>query len=286
MSMMLHCGGVEKTYEELREMPTPMGATPRHFPVPYHMFVDEVRGAVAYAGMRIATETYALAARGQHFFGLVAVANGDQEKELVIGMRSSHNRTLPLSLAVGGRVFVCDNLAFSAEFVLATRSTPKVLQRLPMLAIEGVKSMVPYKRIIHDEMEGWKADRLADFAAERLMIAAMRTGVMPPRMLPRWVEEYDHPTAAEHVELAGTKLGLYNAATAAIRHNPDSKRGANLNILVRRTLELRSLFNWPLDRIGEWEAPRVVASQNHRLLTDSGEWEEARTLTDVDPGPV
>jgi hypothetical protein len=275
--LMLHCGGEPISYEALRELPEPEAKGPRHCPVAYHRFVDEVLGGLQFGGMKIRTQDYGLNAKGKQLFGLLTLADDHTGREVALGLRASHNKTLPMSLAIGSHVFVCDNLAFSAEFILATRSTPKVMERLPNLVIEAVKCLLPFRDVMDNEVEAWKADRLPDWSAERLMIAAVRTETVPPSYLGRWIEEYEHPSAPEHKELEGTKLGLYNAATAALR---PVGAGRNLDTHIRRTLALRSMFNHPLDDIASWERPRLGGGV--RELTNSGWKDRLGKITDVD----
>nr|MBS0019438.1 hypothetical protein [Gammaproteobacteria bacterium] len=49
----------------------------------------------------------------------------------MVGLRGSYDQTLPRGLAVGSRVFVCDNLAFSGEVTIKTKQTTFIGQRLP-----------------------------------------------------------------------------------------------------------------------------------------------------------
>lgn len=265
MTLMLHCGGVPATYEQLRELPEPEPMGPRHRPVPYYRFIDEIRGAMLVAGLRIVEEAFGIALKGKHFFGLMRLAEQRSGFEVALGIRSSINKTLPMSLAIGNRVFVCDNLAFCAEFMLATRSTPKVESRLPLLTREAVTALSPYVDTMEHELAAWREDRLSDWAAERLMIAAVRTGTIPPSALGKWIKEFDDPDAEEHAVLRGTKLGLYQAATSALR---PVEAGRNLNTHIGRTLTLRSMFNWPLDNIDAWEKPRIGGGI--REITDDG----------------
>ena len=57
---------------------------------------------------------------------------------LVIGLRNSHDKSFPASIALGSGVFVCDNLAFSAEVTIARRHTRFIERDLPRVVHTAV----------------------------------------------------------------------------------------------------------------------------------------------------
>ena len=56
---------------------------------------------------------------------------GGGDYAFVVGLRNSHDQSFPASLVIGSAVFVCDNLAFSGEVVLARRHTRFIVRDLP-----------------------------------------------------------------------------------------------------------------------------------------------------------
>ena len=50
-------------------------------------------------------------------FGVFTLMSRDKDKARMLGFRNSVDKTLVVGLTAGTRVFVCDNLAFSGEFV-------------------------------------------------------------------------------------------------------------------------------------------------------------------------
>ena len=60
----------------------------------------------------VANEAHALWSDGLRYFGLLEVTNGAAHDDygLVIGLRNSHDKSFPASIALGSGVFVCDNL--------------------------------------------------------------------------------------------------------------------------------------------------------------------------------
>lgn len=262
------------TRDALAAMPSPEPKGKRHFPVRFDSLVGEVTRGLHEAGAEITNEAFGIARGSNQLFGLMTLARPATKFELTVGLRSSTDQSLPISLAVGGRVFVCDNLAFSASYALATKSTTNVMGRLPKLVSKALEFLLPWQESIEEESARWAADTLPDSAAERLMIAAVRTETVPASKLARWIKEYDDPSAPEHREYRGTRLGLHHAATAALRPTGE---GISLNTTVRRTMALRDMFNHPIDDIASWEAPRVAGCLE---LTDQG-WKERGNIYQI-----
>lgn len=271
-SLYLHCGGKQVSRGDLAQLPSPEPRGERHFPVRFDTLVGEVTRGLHGAGAEIADEAFGLSSDGALLFGLMTLTQPAEAFELTLGLRSSINSKLPISLAVGGRVFVCDNMAFSATYSLATRSTTNVLERLPKLVAKAMEFLLPWQGTIEQESAEWAEDRLDDWAAERLMIAAVRTKVIPSTILGRWVREYDDPSAPEHREFRGTRLGLHHAATAALR---PVGTPIGLDTSIKRTMALRSMFKHPISRIDEWEAPRMAGCLE---LKANGEWVEHESI--------
>jgi hypothetical protein len=48
-----------------------------------------------------------------------------------VGLRNSHDKSFPIGIAFGSRVFVCDNLAFHGEHVIRRKHTVKAKRELP-----------------------------------------------------------------------------------------------------------------------------------------------------------
>jgi hypothetical protein len=67
------------------------------------------------------SESWALAAKGKQLFGTMTFDTGHSDHGLAIGLRSSHDSSLSVGIAVGASVFVCSNLCFSGDSVTLMR---------------------------------------------------------------------------------------------------------------------------------------------------------------------
>src|SRR5689334_8968471 len=113
--LVLHAGAELVVPEVLATIPTPE-PTDTWQPVPHATLVEEVKEELSVAGYSVTREEHALWKNGARYFGLLEVSreeNQNVEYTLAAGLRNSHDKTFPAALALGNRVFVCDNLAFS-----------------------------------------------------------------------------------------------------------------------------------------------------------------------------
>ena len=107
-------------------------------PVPFGPFADLVANRLERVGFAIDAEEYAVDHDGNRLFGLLEVSpiEGEyisaKEWALQVGLRGSHDQSVPRALTLGSRVLVCSNLCFHGDLgVFSTRQTLNVWDRLP-----------------------------------------------------------------------------------------------------------------------------------------------------------
>src|SRR5258707_7975336 len=58
-----------------------------------------------------------------------------------VGLRNSHDKSFPIGIAFGSRVFVCDNLALIGDHIIKRKHTLKAKRELPGLVTEIVQPL-------------------------------------------------------------------------------------------------------------------------------------------------
>ena len=144
MNLTLHCGSRHVQREQIERCPTPP-RTDTWVPIPHYRLLEQVETTLTGAGLRIINQAHAMPHDGLRYFGLMEVTNGrsHQDYGMVLGLRNSHDNSFPAALAVGSCVFVCDNLSFSAEVVIARRHTRFIHRDLPGLVQRAVGRLCP-----------------------------------------------------------------------------------------------------------------------------------------------
>ena len=137
LNLMLHCGASAVERNALSGVVLP-AQTKSFTPIGHDYLVDLVQDRLEDRGLRVVSEAHGLTKDGANYFGMLEVRGQEAHTDYstVVGIRNSHVKWFAASIAVGGGVFVCDNLAFSGEVVVGHKHTTNVLEHLPT-RIEG-----------------------------------------------------------------------------------------------------------------------------------------------------
>src|SRR3954451_7048929 len=114
MTLMLHRGAAAIDYAGLRELGIP-DPTASHVPIPHFRVVDLVKTAVGMYGHEVVAEHFGVTEDSARFFGVLSLRSPYTGYEDMVALRNSHDRSFPVSVGVGSRVFCCDNMALIAD---------------------------------------------------------------------------------------------------------------------------------------------------------------------------
>ena len=222
--LMLHAGAEPVDYAGLRALPTPP-PTPTHVPVAHHSVVDMVKYALGYYGHELIQEDYGVTPDGDKFFGVLSLRSPYGDYTDMVGLRNSHNKTFPISIAIGSRVFVCDNLAFSAEIVIKRRHTVNAKRDLPRLVGEVIEPLGEQRMAQAQTFGRYKALPLPDELADQAIMQLYRREVINVTRIGEVLKAYEEPP---HDWGDKTPWRLFNATTFAltgkVAENPASTR--------------------------------------------------------------
>jgi hypothetical protein len=213
-------------------------ASPTWVPVPHYRLLKQVASTLAGNGMKVANEAHALWNNGARYFGLLEVTNGQDHDDygLVIGLRNSHDKSFPAAIAMGSAVFVCDNLAFSAEVTIARRHTRFIERDLPRIVHTAVGRLADMRGQQDERIGAYKRTELSDANAHDLLIRAVDANVLPVTQLPDVIREWRAPSHEEFAVDGKTVWRFHNAMTHVWK-------GRNLAALPRRSQALQGLLD-------------------------------------------
>ncbi|MEJ2718960.1 MAG: hypothetical protein P8182_17825 [Deltaproteobacteria bacterium] len=177
--LIAHCGTDYVSEDVILDI-EPVEGTKTWKPLSHREIVIPLQNALADAGLKIATKTYSLSANGQRMFAVWQLDNVDSGMAYTLGVRNSMDKSLALGIVAGTKVLVCDNLAFSGEFIRFRRHTKGIVDDLDELCLEAIRNV---KGNLKDFAEWHK--RLVAYVlrrrqAEVLTFRAMETGVLNP----------------------------------------------------------------------------------------------------------
>lgn len=214
MSLIVHAGGERVGRDQLDVYPLPE-ATLTHQPVPHSRIVDLVEQTILGSGLPITDTSFALAKGGNRMFGVITLAGGT-DYATVIGIRNSHDKSFPVAFCLGSRVFVCDNLAFSAEVVVRTKHSRWVENRLPRLVNEGVAQLIDKRGQQAKRIEAYKATEVRGLPhLHDLVLRTYRSGAMPAAAIAPVLKEYDSPRHQEFQQ--PTLWSYFNCVTEVLK---------------------------------------------------------------------
>jgi Domain of unknown function (DUF932) len=237
LNLCLHCGARRVDRELVERARTPPSST-TWVPVPHHRLLEQVESTLSAGGLTVMNEAHALWNDGERYFGLLEVQNGNASSEygLVVGLRNSHDKSFPAAIGLGSGVFVCDNLAFSAEVTIARRHTRFIERDLPRVVSTAVGRLADMRGQQDLRIETYQRTELDDRAAHDLIIRAMDAAVLPVTQVPAVLSEWRCPSYAEFATAGKTAWRLFNAFT-------ETWKGRQLAALPRRSQTLHGLMD-------------------------------------------
>ena len=240
-----------QTREQLHRLPLPPALGRYHNPVPFGDFAELVVERLGRVGFGIEAEEYAVDHDGQRLFGLLEVAPLEGEYisardwSLQVGLRGSHDQSVPRALTLGSRVLVCSNLCFHGDLgVFATRQTTNVWQRLPGMVERALGTLPQLAQRNGQRFERYRSVRINPRQGDAALVELHRRGAFSTAQLGRAIAEWDAPSHEEHTEDGHTLWRLFNAGTEALK--PTGER-VNHD-LVRQRSERVSAF---LDEVAD-----------------------------------
>ncbi len=231
-NLMLHAGAAAVPRPALARVETP-APTPTWQPIPHEDFVAQVEDLLPRYDLRVVNQAHALTHDHARYFGLLEVRNGSNHPDYtwVLGLRNSHDKSIPAGLVAGSAVYVCDNLAFSGEVKVSRKHTSFLLRDLPMLLGGAVEQLVSRWKVMDRRVEAYKGCSLANYEVNDLAIRALDAGVLSASRIPDLLHEYREP---KHEEFAPRSLwSFFNAGTEVLK-------GA-LHMLPRRSQTLHQI---------------------------------------------
>jgi hypothetical protein len=191
-------------------------------------------------------------------FGVIEVLNHDHfdnEVRLMMGIRNSIDKSLSAGVCFGSKVFVCDNLCFSAydtelgESFLTTRKHTRFIEEdLPERLAHGMSRFAFAKRYQEKLYGGLKGSALSLMHVHDILVKASIAGAIPNKDIPNVRDEYlFHLHTPETEEQANKWQKSFSEPTAwslfnAFTENSKTYQAKNSLVSSDRMIKLTKLF--------------------------------------------
>ena len=221
-SLMAHCGGYSATLETVADIRTPDPAG-SHYPISHFRLIQTVERQIQSAGYEIQERAYALqdckGIGGANFFGLLQLYAPGRDYALAIGIRNSHSMTFAASLALGSRIFVCDNLALSGEIKIGRKHTLNIERDLPNVVSIAIGRLAQEKVDQEQRYIAYQKTEISRSAYDHALIDLVRARAVSAQDIGKIVRQIEDPAHREHLGPDGipTVWTVYNAITETIK---------------------------------------------------------------------
>jgi hypothetical protein len=195
--------------------PPPSTATWR--PIAHADLITAIDRQLMVRGITIQSERFAIQREGARLFAVLDLSiESSGEFCASLGIRTANDRSLALEIAVGVRVFVCDNMTFSGDLIALRR---KHTARFDLNAdiSRAVDRYQAHLLTLQHQITGIQESPLSDLQAKALIVDAFRQEILPIRYFRTVIETYCSPTPDMTDVLPRTLWGLHNAFTRAVR---------------------------------------------------------------------
>jgi len=238
------CGSdrTKATFEEVLEVQTPQ-KTETWTPISHGFLIDQTKKKLDENGFDIVDENHNLARFGQRYFGLLQVqdrsAPAHPDRATIVGLRNGHDKCFPAGIMAGDAPFVCSNLIFNNEIVIARRHTKNIdnldvagniFQKIANAIGQLRESWVGQEKRVNSYKE---YDLSSTSEANDLIIRAFQNGACSKTQIADIVGQWNKPN---HNEFADRNLySLYNSFSEVWK--------GNLGLLPNRSTQLHALFD-------------------------------------------
>jgi hypothetical protein len=200
---------------ELQLVPAPLG-TATHRPLPHPEIVEALLETLNFRHIEVVRDEYAVSRDGMRMFGVLDLEYGITGVRFSIGIRNANDKSMRLSMCIGFRVMVCDNMAFHGDFTPVLAKHSKNFSLVDAVSI-GVDRMQRNFEPLARHIELVRRAPITDDAAKLVIYEAFVEGQLAaPRHLARAV--HDNYFSPSHEEFQPrTAWSLSNAFTSAFR---------------------------------------------------------------------
>ncbi len=235
----MHVGAREIDRAELNliEAPPPSRTW---YPLKHADVLDTVCETLDGAGFGIESTQLSVARDNARFFGTLRLQNRVNElASIAVGIRNSVDKSFPIGFCVGTRVFVCDNLAFRSEIVIARKHTRFGQARFNEAVAKAVLGLHQYQIAEEErirELQNWE---LSEDSANSLILRSFESSIVSMRLLPAVIREWRNPPIADFAPRTG--WSLLNCFTSALK----DRQRKNPQEAALATIRLQKLLSPP-----------------------------------------
>lgn len=215
------------TRPQLNKLKTPPPMGSRHAPYGFGEFAGEISAALKLEGIDILGQEYAIRKDANQMFGLMEIGVSGTEASdfnLMLGMRGSHDQSIPRGITLGSQVIVCSNLCFSGNLLtMKTKQTTNIADRIPAMVREAIAQIPEMANKQKSRYDAFRNVEISHADGDKALVDMYRKGGLGVSNLTKAISEWDAPSHEEHAEQGYSAWRLFNACTESLK--PSGNRG-------------------------------------------------------------
>jgi hypothetical protein len=217
-TLVAHCGARLVNRAELESVEPPPGSA-TWVPIKHSVLLDRVGQALTDAGFGIKSTKIALSRGNHRLFSTIdtecALASGGIT--LAVAVVNSTDKSLPMKMIAGTRIFCCDNLSLRSDLMASAiqrKHTRFGLDRFHEALALAVSTLDQFKKVEGERVKRFQDTEVTDIEAESVMLRSYERGIVSHRLLPRLIKEWRTPSFADFEPR--TLWSLENAHTTVL----------------------------------------------------------------------
>jgi hypothetical protein len=239
MSMILHCGANNCTFDDLRTPSLPE-QTQTYYPIGHYDLASNIRRVaddlLVPKGYMFHKESFGMTAKGQRMFGLFNYKNSSDETCMAIGFRNSYDMSMAVAIALGASVFVCDNLAISGDITVMRKHTRNVESELIQRVIGALYMADEQFLKFQKQIEAMRAAKINARNGAEFLGYLMYENILAAHPFSAAMRQWREP---EHKAFVDRNVwSLYNAVTGGMKKAPPETRFQLLQKAHEETVKL------------------------------------------------
>ena len=217
-SLMLHCGAVPLTIDQLRAMSSDhyQPLTPTHKPVAHYKVADMIRQSLRRfsKSYSIVEEQYGVSGKkGTECFGAMSMRkHGDHnpDYEMFYGWRHSNAMRFSLRAGLADKFFICDNMSFIMESeCLGTKHTSNINSTFQWRIDELSRTILAKDTSLHERNENYKRRIIPYKISDHLIMELVRKKALPKTKAMAVDDEFKRPSY---------NYGIHKSSLLSLKH--------------------------------------------------------------------
>ena len=192
----------------------PPPATATWKPIAHADLIQALDRQLLVRGITITKEQFALQREGARFFAVLDLAYEETEELCAaMGIRTSNDQSMALEIAVGVKIFVCDNLTFSGDLIALRRKHTAKFDLNADIS-RAIDRYQQHLAVLKGDVERLRSSAVSEVEAKGMVFDLFARGILPIRLF----TTVDHYYFREDGAFArGTLWALHNACTRAVK---------------------------------------------------------------------